>query len=323
LATKMVSAERALADDHATQINRRVQLLSIDSMRLTRQGADYRLDEPIQLAPPDSPFVAVGQRRGFVRIVSEEYDIRLLVWQPLGNLAEVVMRETRLSLRADRALQQENVGAFVLPGLRVKRRQRSHNYTLVSYSDGVAAIEGWIPSKLLGRVYSLSKPTEQDQPSHTVRLPAEVYASAAAGAKVLARFVRSPLVQAVGDEVGGYQRIVYRNAIADYERGGVVIKGFIKSKLLSPVGIGNGGLGMTGRGGWAGSHVIYLDAGTRLYDSEAGALVGKVLRRVPARGRHYDVAEKRWYSVNINTMWGFAPVWLDGSERKTVPVPQP
>ena len=54
-------------------------------MAVDTRGYRYRLDEPIQLAPPDSPFVAVGQRRGFVRIVSEEYDIRLLVWQPLGN----------------------------------------------------------------------------------------------------------------------------------------------------------------------------------------------------------------------------------------------
>ncbi len=318
----MVAAQQALADDYAEKINRRVQLLRFDSMRLTQDGKEHRPDDARQLTADESLFVAVGQRRGFVRIVAETYGIRLLVWQSQRNLAEVVARSTHLSLREDQPLQDKNVGIELLPGLRVKQLEQHLKNTKLRYSDGIVAFEGWLPSKALGRVYSLAKPTEKDSSNHAVQLPAEVYASP--GGAALAHFVSKPLVQVLGGDVKGYTRVVYRSSVANHERGAVVVRGFMKSKLLNKVAIGLGSLGtMGGSGMWGGSHVIYLDPGTRLYASSKGALVGKVLQKVPARGQHYDVSKRRWYSVLINTDWDFVPVWLDAAERKVAKSPTP
>jgi hypothetical protein len=290
--------EQLLADDHARRLPRRAQLTIFERARVRLDGPELVHELPREPHPDETVHVVAAQTREHVRILSEAYHLRLLVWVSRDQVRSVVTERT--TVRPERRVAPGD-GIVVHPGLALSAHERYLDARRVSYRDTTLRFEGWIGVRALGQIY-VPVAMAQRRTDAVVDAGATVSSS---GGSTFATFSLAADVVRIGLPAGGKQRILYSSFAdghGDAEAGGLELRGLVAEQQVStgaPALANNEEHGV----GWAGSHTIKIPSGTRLYDAPEGQVVAVTTEEAQAREGQRTPG---WRALELMTRWGFA-----------------
>jgi hypothetical protein len=306
-----------LADDYAGLHPRRVQLASFQRARLKLRGPELVTHEPSVPFFGDAAHVVVDESGDLVRIVSEAYGLRLLVWVERDQLRAVAVR--REPLRPSPSEPGEaGEGIVVHPGLAMDLHEQRQGFTRVVYAEDGVNFSGWLPNAAVDYVYRPGKAPSEREHDISVREGTQLMRS---DKTVFASLSEETSMQRIGTPVGGRQRVAMRRlemSTRPAERGALELDGWIDAQAVSGPARKLGGLWGTEIGELAASNASRVPQGTLLHAGPEEPVIGITVAQAQAG---IQPAERGWSALRLRTPWGVATFYarLDPDEPATGP----
>ena len=249
----------------------------------------------------------IGESATEIRVVVEDDDARFALWIDRRDTWPTVTVPVQLGDREGRV--HRTSGAFLETGAPCDVAFGRDRVRHVTLRDPDLAVEGWIPSTIVGHVWLASRGEKVDlgrtYSTHSFTPPADQRPKTMFAERAIIRaapHARAPIVGVViGKEVIGF--VAARGAWTEVEipRPYARVRGFVRASDLRAA---SDELSMSGTGGGSGFGMSHRDrlaipAGVCLYDAEDGNVVGVTI----ADAERYGERSEGWSRVYINSPW--------------------
>ena len=299
----VVSPLSYLGDEFERVFPGRVRLARFGAVRLAagdREPAIAAHGEGDGIELGQSPsLVVVDSQRGRLRVVAQENDYRLLLWIEESDLNWVIAETSDLAFEpGEAAALPPAPGVRLRPGLPVLRGEQRGGLVFVSHEDQCMSVAGWVPGDRLSRRYT---PVDETEVERDLSAGPGTALLERPGGREFARFTSECHVAYGGREEAGQKLVVY-------EGHGFEARGWISG---SSVGGGGSALFGYGRGfgSFGGGERVLIPAGSCLFASRGGAVVGVTTDDAEESG--VQPAEAGWRTVTVATGWGDLALWVE------------
>lgn len=265
----------------------------------------------------------IGESPQEIRVVIEDDDARLALWIDRRDTWPTVLVPIQLGDREGRV--HGSRGAFLATGAPIDTAFGRDRMRHVTLRDPDLVVDGWVPASVVGNVWVASPGDEVDLgatfSTTAFAVPADPRPRTMFAGRTIVRLApdeRAPIVATV-IEKDLVAFVIARGEWTEIEipRAFARVRGFVRASELRAstddlVGHGSG----TGSGfGMSHSDRIVTPAGTCLFDSANGSVVGVTIAESE---RHGDRGDDAWSRVFVNSPWAVLSFFVHdtGSDPK-------
>ena len=262
----------------------------------------------LKVEQEDRVLPVIGESSTEIRVVIENDQARVALWIDRGAAWPTTLVPIQLADRDGRVPKQ--AGAFLETGAPIDVAFGRDRIRHVTLRDNDVAVDGWVPSDLLGAVYLVAPDDKSEtqmktnyaesyRPPDDKRPKTKFVPHAAMRA---APDANAPVVAIVLGDVIGYVDAPGPWTIVELLRDHARIRGYVPAKDLLPThddvtisGVGSGS-------GWGISDTarIHVPKGTCLFDRANGQVAGVQLEDDE---RYVDIDEDGWRRVYVDSPW--------------------
>jgi hypothetical protein len=285
-----------------------------ERVRIARYGA-LRFDEHGEVPTPEKvlgrwePPIAlelavVAASEGWVRVVIDQEQVRLIAWVSRRDLVSVVTEPSRLAANAAQEANRQAGGVQIYPGLPIQVRERRDRRVLVEYSDVHVEFHGWMDAKDLGDIYVPVDIDEEKGEGERGLPPATAILDAPNGAPVAQTVSvqhQTHPITLLGDAPSGH---AFVSLSGQYYR----VHGYVSRAVIvkpSPFYVGSATSPALPSSA-SGMYSLVLPVGACLRARRGGGAVGRVVDEIKVSAERVD----GWWQVRIPTYWGVFSLWL-------------
>jgi hypothetical protein len=298
----VLKPEAIFVAEPAKTFTRRAAFARAPNFRFKKGAKEASGQVPEDLEPFPYEEIVLENGPQAIRLLLDALSVRLAVYVDAKDALELPTREIELRIEGVTGAKD---GLVVLrPGAPITASASAASERRVKLMTSGVELSGWLPADALGRVFTPADGKEST-PTHAIERRVEVLTGPKGTTLAVVRGEEDDPqpVQVAGEVRDGFQRIVI-----DEPR--FRIEGWVPTSSLSEWR-GLGGFGTGHGGGWGGTSMLRLKAGTKLHASADGEQVGVLTADVTVSGGSFGGP---WNEVGVHfPPWDFVRVWVDAA----------